>query len=153
MTTKSPPPDSSLVPRDPDVAALREVRVALVVQAVLLAVLGGWGLAAALAEPATAPSGVPVLVFHFTWQHALVLLGTVVLSLVATIGHRWVLRCMALQAVGYGVLFVVGAGAHNWFADPADDVLHAVLALLGLSLLMWAAASALTEYRWRRKAG
>ncbi|HEY3753194.1 MAG TPA: hypothetical protein VGL80_28740, partial [Pseudonocardiaceae bacterium] len=151
MTTKSPVPGSDLVPVDPDPAALAGVRMVLVIEAVLLTALGLWGLIAALTQQGNGPSGAPVLWFHFTWQHAIVLLATVVLALVGTLSHSWALRATALQAVGYGVMFIVGAGAVNWFADPANDWLHAFLAILGLGLLMWTAARAFGDRSWVRK--
>jgi hypothetical protein len=151
MVTKGPPADSDLVPVDPDPGALSGVRVALVVEAILLAVLGVWGLIAALTTARTGPSGPAVLVFHLTWPHALILLATALLALGATRSHAWALRFSTLQAVGYGVLFIVGAGARNWIADPADDVLHACLAIIGLILLMWTATRALGDVQWVRR--
>jgi hypothetical protein len=154
MTTTTAGPDSELVPVDPDPGHLATVRVALVVEAVLLVALGGWGLVAALTERAVDRSGAAVLIFHFTWQHAVLLLATALLALLGTLGHSWALRCMTVQAVGYGILFIVGAGGHHvWFSDPADDVLHGVLALIGLGLLMWTAARALTDRPWVRRSG
>jgi hypothetical protein len=152
MTTKSPAPGSDLVPIDPDPAALASVRIVLVIEAVLLTALGLWGLIADLSEHGNGPSGAPVLWFHITWQHAIVLLATVILALVGTLSHNWALRATGLQAVGYGVMFIVGAGAVNWFADPANDWLHAFLAILGLGLLMWTAARAFGDRVWVRKA-
>lgn len=151
MVTKSPVPGSDLVAVNPDHRALAGVRIALIVQAILLAALGTWGLIAALTESHTTPSGVPVLVFHFTWMHAVLLLATALLAIGATRGHGWALRFTTLQAVGYGILFIVGAGHHNWFADPANDVLHACLAIIGLVLLMTTATRALSDDRWRRR--
>jgi hypothetical protein len=57
---------------------------------------------------------------------------------VATTSYRWRFWFTVLQTVGYAILFVVGAGLHTWFASPANDVLHAAIALVGLVLLMWA---------------
>jgi hypothetical protein len=152
MTTKSPVPGSDLVPVDPDPAALSAVRIVLLIEAVLLTAMGLWGLVADLTEHGNGPSGAPVLLFHITWQHAIVLLATAVLALVGTLSHRWALRATTLQAVGYGVMFIVGAGAVNWFADPANDWLHAFLAILGLGLLMWTAARAFGDRQWVRRA-
>lgn len=152
MTTRSAVPGSDLVAVDPDPRALAHVRVALVVEAAVLVVLGLWGLLADLTQHGNGPSGAPVLLFHITWQHAIVLLATAVLALIGTCGHSWALRAMTLQAVGYGVLFIVGVGQVNWFADPADDWLHAGLALVGLGLLMGTASRALGGPYWVHRA-
>jgi hypothetical protein len=153
MTTTTAAPDSELVPVDPDPGHLATVRVALVVEAVLLIALGGWGLGAALTERAVDRSGAAVLVFHFTWQHAVLLWVIALIALLGTLGHSWAMRCTTVQAVGCGILFIVGAGHLSWFSNPADDVLHGVLALVGLTLLMWTAARALTDRPWVRRSG
>jgi hypothetical protein len=150
--TKGPVPGSDLVAVDPDPAAFADVRIVLVVEAVLLAALGVWGLVADLTERGTGRSGAPVLVFHLTWQHALVLLGTAGLALIGTRGHKWAMRATTVQAVGYGVLFIVGAGQINWFADPADDWLHLGLAIIGFGMLIWTAARAFGDRQWVHKA-
>jgi len=151
MVTKGPVPGHDLVAVNPDPRALVGVRIALTVEAILLAALGIWGLIAALAQPHAPPSGAPVLVFHFTWPHAVLLLVTALLAIAATSSHGWALRYTTLQAVGYGILFIVGAGRHNWFADPANDALHAGLAIIGLALVARTAARAMSDDRWYRR--
>lgn len=151
MTTTGEVPGSDLVPVDPDPEALVTARVALVIEAVLLTALGVWGLVADLTERGNGPAGAPVLLFHITWQHAIVLLATAVLALVGTTNHAWALRATGLQAVGYGVMFITGVGAVNWFAGPANNWLHAFLAVLGLGLLMWAAERAFGGSYWVRR--
>ncbi|HEX4722047.1 MAG TPA: hypothetical protein VH333_06000 [Pseudonocardiaceae bacterium] len=151
--TTGPPPDSDsdLVPVDMMPRYLRQTRLALLVEGVVLIGWGAWGLVAALADRHAGVSGPTVLVVQLTWPHAVLLMVTGAMAILVGGSYHWTLRFTVLQAVGYGVLFLVGAGHHNWFADPVDDLLHAVLALVGLVLLLWTAVRGLGGFGWTRR--
>ncbi|HEX9335868.1 MAG TPA: hypothetical protein VF892_08270 [Pseudonocardiaceae bacterium] len=149
--TTSPPPDSDLVAIDMMPRHLRQTRLVLVVEGLVLVGWGVWGLIAALADRHAGVSGPTVLVVQLTWPHAAILTATGLLAILLSHSYRWTLRFTMFQAVGYGVLFVVGAGHHNWFADPADDVLHCVLALAGLVLLLWTGVRGMAGFNWVRR--
>jgi hypothetical protein len=146
--TTNPVPTAHAVPVDPTPQHLRTARVALVVEGVVLIGWGVWGLIAAMTQPRAGASGPEVLWIHLTWPHATLLVLTGVLAIVVAPSYRWALRFSVAQAVGYGLLFIVGAGHHNWFADPADDFLHAALALVGLAMLLWIAVRGVAGVRW-----
>ncbi len=149
--TVSAPPDSELVPIDMMPRHLHQTRLVLAVEGILLIGYGGWGLVASLADRHAGVSGPTVLFAQLTWPHAAILAVTGLLAILVGGSYHWTLRFTTLQAVGYGVLFVVGAGHHNWFADPADDILHVVLALVGLVLLMWTGVRGTHGFRWTRR--
>jgi hypothetical protein len=136
---------------NPDPARFRQVRKALLAQGLLLIALGAWGVIAAVGYRGAAVTGAPVLVFRFTVVHALVLLGTGVLSAASAARRRWGLWFSIAQAVGYFLVFIISGGHHNSFSDPVDAALHGTLATLGLVLVMWTAARALDGSRWVHK--
>jgi hypothetical protein len=149
--TASAPPGSDLVPIDPMPRHLRQTRLALAVEGMLLIGWGVWGLIAALTDQHAGVSGPTVLGVPLTWPHAVLLMATGLLAILAGGSYRWALRFTVGQAVGYGLLFIVGAGHHNWFASPAGDLLHAVLALIGVVLLLWTAVRGMGGFRWVRR--
>lgn len=142
------PPDSDLVPVDMMPRHLRQTRLVLLVEGVVLIGWAVWGLIAALADRHAGTSGPTVLVIQLTWPHAAILMLTGAAAILVGGSYHWTLRFTVLQAVGYGLAFVVGAGHDNWFADPADDILHGVLALVGLALLLWVAVRGTNGFRW-----
>jgi hypothetical protein len=111
--------------------------------------LGLWGLIAALGTAPTGVSGAPVLVFHFTWAHAAVLIGAGVLSLVSTRKFRWGFWFSVAQAVGFITLFITTMDERTWISDLADNALHAGIGIAGTGLLLWVAARALSAWHWR----
>jgi Kef-type K+ transport system membrane component KefB len=139
-----------LVPVDPDPPRFRQARFILLAEGVVLIALGIWAAIAAAGYHGTAPDGAAVLGMRFTMIHALVILGTGVLALVATADRRLGLAFAALQTVAYLLVFIISAGDLNSFSDGADSILHGVLATVGLVLVMWIAARALNGTPFRR---
>lgn len=148
--SKSPLPDSDLVPVDPNPEHFRTARVALAVQGGLLLVLGGWGLVASMLAPPIggSGSGAPVLFFHLTLGHSAVLIGTGLLSIVCTRRYRWGFWFAVLQGCGYLLLYVSTMGDYNWISDRADNALHGALGIAGVGFLLWIAARGMTEWHW-----
>jgi hypothetical protein len=141
---------SGLVPVDPDPPRFRQARLILLAEGVLLIALGGWAAIAASGYHGTAPDGAAVLAFRFTLIHALVILGTGVLAIVAASKRRLGLGFSVLRTVCYLFVFIISAGNRNSFSDAADSILHGALAAIGLVLVMWIAARALNGITWRR---
>jgi len=145
--------DPGVRPVNPNPYRFRTGRVPLAVQGALLIVLGSWGLAASLTEPAS-PIGAQVAgVLHLTVPQSGLLLLTGLLA-VSSVGNRTRARIVVGgQAVVYLLLFALGAvavarGTPGWWGfDPADAVLDGVLMAIGLALTMWFAGRAL-EGRW-----
>jgi hypothetical protein len=148
MTTQSPPPNSDVVPVDPNPKAFHEVRVVLVAQAVVLAVLGVWGLAGALISDAGYGYA---LVADLSTGQSLLLLATAALSALGTLRRGIALLVTGLQFAGYSIIFMTTTGQHSWIAGPRIDIVHGVLAALGLLLVMWLAARALDDVGWARR--
>lgn len=142
---------AGLVPVDPDPGQFRQARVLLIAEGVLLAVLGVWGAIAAAGYHGSAPDGAAVLGLRFTMVHALVILGTGVLAVVAASNRRLGLTFSALQTVCYLFVFIISAGNRNSFSDANDSILHGALAAVGLLLVMWIAARALNGTTWARR--
>lgn len=140
-----------LVPVDPDPPRFRQARWILLAEGVLLIALGGWAAIAASGYHGTAPDGAAVLAFRFTMIHAVVILGTGLLAVVAASKRRLGLAFSVLQTVCYLFVFIVSAGNRNSFSDAADSILHGVLATIGLVLVLWIAARALNGTTWRRQ--
>jgi hypothetical protein len=141
-----------LIRIDPGPEHFHAVRVVLIVEAVVLAILGIWGLIAALNYHGADPTGAVVIgVLRLTVPHAAVLLGTGVLAFVATAGRRWGVIFGLVQVIAYGLMFITSAGAHNSFSNGGDAVLHAIIAATGLAVFMWSAGHALDGYMWERK--
>ncbi|HEY4458146.1 MAG TPA: hypothetical protein VGN81_27775 [Pseudonocardiaceae bacterium] len=143
-------PTEGLAPVNPDPPRFAEARIILLVEGVLLVALGIWAAIAAAGYPGPAPDGAPVLGMRFTLIHALVILGTGVLALVAMTHRRVGLVFAVLQTVGYLLVFIISAGNRNSFSDGADSILHGALATIGLVLVMWIAARALNGNTWMR---
>jgi len=141
-----------LIRIDPGPEHFHAVRAVLIVEGVVLAVLGIWGLIAAWNYSGADPTGQVVLgVLRMTVPHAAVLLGTGVLAFVATAGRRWGVIFGLVQAIAYGLMFITSAGHHNSFSNAGDAVLHGIVAAIGLGVLMWSAGHALDGYMWERK--
>jgi hypothetical protein len=146
--TTNPEPTAHAVPVDPTPRHFHTARIALVVEGLVLIGWGVWGLIAAMNHPPAGVTGPEVLWIHLTWPHATLLVLTGVLAIAVARSYRWALRFSIVQAVGYALLFIVGAGHQNWFADPADDFLHAAIAIVGLVLLMWIGVRGIAGVRW-----
>lgn len=146
--SKSPLPDSDVVPVDPNPEHFHTARIAFAVQGVLLLVLGGWGLIASTQAPPGGISGAPVLFFHFTWGHSVVLIGTALLSIACTRRYRWGFWFAVVQGCGYLLLYVSTMGDFNWISDRADNALHGALGIAGVGFLLWIAARGMTEWHW-----
>lgn len=141
-----------LIRIDPGPQHFHAVRAVLIVEGVVLAVFGIWGLVVAFHYHGPDPTGAVVIgVLRLTVPHAVVLLGTGVLAFVATAGRRWGVVFGLVQVIAYGLMFVTSAGAHNSFSNGADAVLHGIVAAVGLGVLMWSAGRALDGYLWERK--
>lgn len=137
---------------DPGPQHFHAVRAVLIVEAVVLAILGIWGLVVAWNYHGSDPTGAVVIgVLRLTVPHAAVLLGTGVLAFVATAGRRWGVLFGLAQVIAYGLMFITSAGAHNSFSNGGDAVLHGIIAAVGLGVLMWSAGRALDGYMWERK--
>jgi hypothetical protein len=150
-TAHADTPDG-LIRIDPGPEHFHAVRTILIVEGVVLAILGIWGLIVAWSYHGTDPTGQVVLgVLRLTVPHAAVLLGTGVLAFVATAGRRWGVIFGLVQVVAYGLMFITSAGHHNSFSNAGDAVLHGILAAVGLGVLMWSAGRALDGYMWERK--
>ncbi|HEX3783818.1 MAG TPA: hypothetical protein VHX38_29490 [Pseudonocardiaceae bacterium] len=147
---KSELPGEDLVRIDPTPEHFHTVRIALVVEGIVLAVLGVWGLIAALGYHGLDPTGAAVLVFRFTVPHAAVLLGTGVLAFAATSHRSFGMVFSLVQTVAYGLMFITSAGQHNSFSNAGDAVLHGAVAAVGLALMMWTAGRALDGWLWAR---
>jgi hypothetical protein len=146
--TASPVP--GVVAVDPDPPRFRQARPILLAEGILLVALGIWAVIAAVGYHGTAPDGAAVLGMRFTMIHALVILGTGALAVVATADRRLGLTFAGLQTVGYLFVFIISAGNVNSFSDGADSILHGALSALGLVLVMWIAARALNGDSFRR---
>jgi hypothetical protein len=141
-----------LIRIDPGPQHFHAVRAVLIVEGVVLAILGIWGLIVAFNYHGADPTGAVVIgVLRLTVPHAAVLLGTGVLAFVATAGRRWGVLFGLAQVIAYGLMFVTSAGAHNSFSNGGDAVLHGIVAAVGLGVLMWSAGRALDGYLWERK--
>lgn len=150
-TAHADTPDG-LIRIDPGPEHFHAVRLVLLVEGVVLAILGIWGLVVAWNYHGADPTGEVVIgVLRLTVPHAAVLLGTGVLAFVATAGRRWGVIFGLLQVVAYGLMFIVSAGHHNTFSNGGDAVLHGIVAAVGLGVLMWSAGHALDGYMWERK--
>jgi hypothetical protein len=147
--SKSEVPD--LVRIDPSPQHFHTVRIVLVVEGIVLAVLGIWGLIAAWHYHGADSTGATVLAFRLTVPHAGVLLGTGVLAFVATIRRRLGMVFAIVQTVAYLLMFIVSAGQHNSYSNAGDAVLHGALAAIGLALVMWTAGRALDGWHWVRR--
>ena len=141
-----------LIRIDPGPQHFHAVRAVLIVEGIVLAILGIWGLVVAISYHGADPTGQVVLgVLRLTVPHAAVLLGTGVLAFVATAGRRWGVIFGLVQAIAYGLMFFTSAGAHNSFSNGGDAVLHGIVAAVGLGVLMWSAGRAFDGYFWERK--
>ncbi|WP_445182033.1 DUF4383 domain-containing protein [Pseudonocardia sp. Cha107L01] len=98
---------------------------------------------AAAARTLTAPTPTEVLGFRMNPAHSLLLLATGLLALAALWHPAWRRRFVAAQTIGYLLLFGFGLAyaAHTptatmWNLNTPDHVLHAVLVVLGLTLVL-----------------
>jgi hypothetical protein len=147
-STISPVP--GVVPVNPDPPRFARARFVLLAEGLLLVALGIWAVIAAAGYHGTAPDGAAVLGMRFTMVHALVILGTGVLALIAMTNRRLGLWFSIAQAVCYTFVFIISGGNLNSFSDAADSILHGALAALGLVLVMLIAARALNGTTWIR---
>jgi hypothetical protein len=134
--------------RRPPSALTRFATWALGVEAMLLVALGVAGTGrsatpAAAAGTLTAPTPTEVLGFRMNPAHSLLLLATGLLALAALWHPAWRRRFAAAQTIGYLLLFGFGLAyaAHTptatmWNLNTPDHVLHAVLVVLGLTLVL-----------------
>jgi len=118
------------------------------VEAMLLVALGVAGTGrsatpAAAAGTVTAQTPTEVLGFRMNPAHSLLLLATGLLALAALWHPAWRRRFAAAQTIGYLLLFGFGLAyaAHTptatmWNLNTPDHVLHAVLVVLGLTLVL-----------------
>jgi peptidoglycan/LPS O-acetylase OafA/YrhL len=113
------------------------------IEAMLLVALGvaGTGSSAAAAGTVTAQTPTEVLGLRMNPAHGLLLLATGLLALAALWHPAWRRRFAASQAIGYLLLTVFGLAfgadtATMWNLNMPDHVLHAVLCLLGLTLVL-----------------
>jgi hypothetical protein len=134
--------------RRPPCALTRFATWALGVEAMLLVALGVAGTGrsatpAAAAGTVTAPTPTEVLGFRMNPAHSLLLLATGLLALAALWHPAWRRRFAAAQTIGYLLLlgFGLAYAAHTptatmWNLNTPDHVLHAVLVVLGLTLIL-----------------
>lgn len=156
-TTKGPPPTgrSSLDQVSLNSAHYRSGRWVLLAEAVAVTALGLAGLIGSADNPATAQGwGFPVLIFNLTQVHSEALLGFGVLAALAISTRRTTIAATALGAVGFVLLFTIGANVAAggvpgaWGLDPWDAALHAVLMIVNLILLVWLFPDGLQDPAW-----
>lgn len=126
----------------------------LAVEAVFLVALGVAGLItsgppAAGAHSMTAQTPSDVLGFRMNPAHSVLLIGTGVLAAVTLWNSKWRRRFVTAQAIGYLLLYVFGMAfsAHRptatmWNLNIADSTLHAILFIIGVTLVLMLYSSA-----------
>lgn len=140
---------SGSVSQDADAVAFQHGRPVLLAQGALLIVLGVWaGVATAVGGEAAR-----ALVFHVSWPFAGVLLVTGAASTLSTLSRKAGTRYVSVQAVAYLLLFVYVSATPSVALPPlgfdtADDFLFLALAILGLVMVMWLFARAMTASTW-----
>jgi hypothetical protein len=127
-----------------DVAAFARGRFVLIGQGAVLLVLAVWALI----------GGPDVLVFHLTPVSTL-LLGLTGAASVVCAADRHAGRIFAIvQAVGYLLLFVFASAAESAARPPvgftaADTFLFMALSILGVVLVLWLYARAMSDPSWQ----
>jgi len=130
--------------RNADVAAFARGRFVLIGQGVVLLVLAGWALI----------GGPDVLVFHLTPVSALLLSLTGIASVVCAAARHAGRIFAIVQAVGYLLLFLFASAAESAARPPvgftaADTFLFMALSILGVTLVLWLFARAMSDPSWQ----
>ncbi|MGI8816256.1 MAG: hypothetical protein ACR2G2_13530 [Pseudonocardia sp.] len=156
--TKSPWPGSRLRPVNLDPAHYRSGRWFLLAEGLPLVALSLGALIAGWAGAAGGPDGVRVLMLSLTPTHSWVLLGFGVAAVLATMHRKATIAVAVVGAVGFLLLFAIGAaaaarpGVGAWGLDMRDAALHVGLLVYNLVLLFWVASTAMQGRVWMRRA-
>ncbi|MBV9845002.1 MAG: hypothetical protein JOZ47_08020 [Kutzneria sp.] len=133
--------------------AFRRGRWVLLAQGVLLIALGCWALASGLRDGGD--RGTLFVVFHITVVQAAVLLGWGVVTLACTLTRPAAATLACVQAMGFWVLFILASTIQDagfWQVllgyDPRDAFVYLILSVLGLVMVLWLFARALTDPNW-----
>lgn len=138
----------------------RPVRVAVWMVALEAVLLVGLGVSAI--APPHVPPGQPsgpaatIAVFEMTRAHGLLLIVTGLVALAALRHPAWRLGFAVVQTAGYLVITVLGLALPRtpwWQLNGADQLLHAALFLLGVTLLLLLRASAPASSRAEPSSG
>ena len=122
------------------------------IEAIVVVVLGGWDLLAAIWAPIAAPEAVRLL--SPTVAHSVGLLVFGIVTALVTVNRRAALILVGVSAVGLVLLFTIGINLapggehHTWGFTYASSGLHAVLMCTNLALLMWIGGEALEGRPW-----
>jgi len=156
MTTKSPyhDLDSGLRPVSQNHEHYLSGRWFLLAEGLLLIALSIGGLVSAATQPGDGdPRGAPVLIFWLTPMHSAVLLTFGVLAAAATLHRRSTIIVGSIGALGFLLLFALGAPAATAPGGPMgfdlhDVGLHAVLLGYNIGLMVWLIPDALEDESW-----
>jgi Domain of unknown function (DUF4383) len=135
----------------------RSGRWFVLAQGVVVSALGLTGIVSSAVHSHAPANGAPVLGLASTYAHGGLLLGFGVLASLSALRRRTAVMLTAAATAVFFVLVIIGgvAAAHATpgplGSDPADIVLHAVVAAVNLASLMWLIPDLLEGPEWIRR--